>query len=353
MPRNNLTRIVCTLSILAFIFINIGGCKEENKIAPRAGGGKLSVTAVVVRTQSLENKIFATGSLLANEEVELRSEISGRVVGVFFEEGKKVKKGEILLKINDRDLKAQLTRKEVEEKQASDEEKRRLQLYKIKVISQEEYDNGVNTLKIIQAEKESIGAQLAKTEITAPFNGVIGLRYVSAGGYVSPSNLISTMQDVDPMKVEFSVPEKYAGKIRTGTEILVNAGDSPEEYKGIVYAVESKIDANTRTIKARARIPNPSGILIPGAFAKVKITLEELPNAIVIPSEAIVPEISGAKVYLCRNGQAKSVPITTGIRTERGVEITQGLTAGDTLIVSGLLQLADGRGVQIKTLKDN
>jgi membrane fusion protein (multidrug efflux system) len=161
------------------------------------------------------------------------------------------------------------------------------------------------------------------------------------------------MQDIDPMKVEFSVPEKYAGKISTGTEILVNAGDSPEEYKGIVYAVESKIDANTRTIKARARIPNPSGILIPGAFAKVKITLEELPNAIVIPSEAIVPEISGAKVYLCRNGQAKSVPIITGIRTERGVEITQGLTAGDTLIVSGLLQLADGRGIQIKAIKDN
>jgi membrane fusion protein (multidrug efflux system) len=354
MLQNRPFLIFLAIIIPMFFIIMVGGCKSEKKTSsPGPGGGKLSVTAVVIRPQSLENKIVTTGTLLANEEVELRSEISGRVTGVFFEEGKKVKKGDLLLKINDRELKAQLAAKEVQVKQASDEEQRKLQLFKIKVVSQEEYDKALNSLKITQAEKESIEAQLAKTEIVAPFNGVIGLRYVSVGGYVSSSNLISTMQEIDPIKAEFSVPEKYAGKIKTGTEIVVNAGDSSEEYKGTVYAVESKIDPNTRTIKARARIPNPGGVLIPGAFAKVQITLEELPNAMVIPSEAIVPEITGEKVYLCANGRAKSTPIATGIRTERGVEVTRGLTPGDTLITSGLLQLAEGRAVQIKDLKDN
>lgn len=342
--------------ILAVIYLLAGACsKGNNAQAGRSSGGRtlVPVEAVVVKPQLLRNTITTTGTLLANEEVELRSEISGRVTGIYFEEGKRVRKGELLLKINDRELKAQLARKEVEEKQASDEEKRKQRLIEIKVISQEEYDNVHNSLKMVQAEKEAIQAQLAKTEIIAPFDGIIGLRSISQGGYVSPNDIISTIQEIDPMKAEFSVPEKYAGLIKNGTIIVLKAGDTQEEYKGTVYAVESKIDQETRTIKARARIPNPGGKLIPGAFARIEITLQEIPDAIVVPSEAIVPEIDGEKVYVCRGGKAESIPIESGIRTERAVEITRGLGTGDTLIVSGLLQLANGRGVEIKAIKDN
>jgi len=345
------------LSSAVSIALFLGGCNKKNGEKMSGGGsnirGMVSVEAQVVRPQLLRDRIFATGTLLANEEVELRSEISGRITGVFFEEGKRVRKGEPLLSINNRELKARLKGKEVEEKQALDIESRQRNLRDIEAISQEDYDRALNALRMIQAEKEAIESGIEKTEIAAPFDGIIGLRYVSEGGYVSPNVLVATMQDIDPMKVEFSVPEKYSLKLRSGTAILVGVGDSPEQYKGVVYAVESKIDPGTRTIKARAKIPNPGERLIPGSFARVEITIEEINDAILIPSEAVIPQINGEIVYVVRDGKAKSVPIKTGIRTETGIQITGGLAFDDTLIVTGLLQLADGKGVKIRTFKEN
>jgi membrane fusion protein (multidrug efflux system) len=339
--------------LIALTVATLTGCGQSKPIGREGGAGLLSVDALVVHPQLLLNQIYSTGTLMANEEVELRPEIAGRIVGVYFDEGRRITKGELMLKINDRELLAQQKRKELEEKQASDEERRKKQLFDINVISQEEYDKSLNALRLIQAEKEVIESQLAKTEIRAPFDGVVGLRYVSEGGYVSPSMLAATMQDLDPMKVEFSVPEKYAQLLKDGTEIVVRVGDLPGGSKGIVYAIESKIDQGTRTIKARARIPNPSEQLVPGSFAKVEITLEALPNAIVIPTGALIPEISGEKVFVCTNGKARSVKVNTGIRTDKSIQITEGLSPSDTLIVTGLLQLADGKGIAIQSLLSN
>ncbi len=332
----------------------IGCGQSSSKPAGREPGANLlSIEAIVLQPQLLRNQIFTTGTLLANEEVELRPEISGRITGVFFDEGRRISKGELMLKINDRELLAQQKRKELEEKQAADEERRKRQLFEINVISQEEYDKSLNSLKLIQAEKEVIESQLAKTEIRAPFDGVVGLRYVSEGGYVSPNMLAATMQDLDPMKVEFSVPEKYSQELKNGIEIMVRVGESEEVSKGVVYAVESKIDPGTRTIKTRALIPNSAQTLMPGSFAKVEITLNELRDAIVIPTGALIPEINGEKVFVCENGKARSIPVKTGIRSEKSIQIISGLSASDTLIVTGLLQLADGKGVKIQSLQAN
>jgi len=350
-------RLRFSLFLLVFSYLLICACKSGKGSTPRRESGmpgaKLSVDAIVIQPQLLDNKIITTGTLLANEEVELRPEIAGRVTDVLFTEGSKVRKGDVLLKINDRELKAQLEGKEIEEKQASDLEARARRLYDIKGISQEEYDKTANTLNMIKAQREVIQAQLAKTEIVAPFDGIIGLRYVSPGTYVSTTMLVATMQDVNLIKVEFSVPEKYVKQIKKGTEITVQVGDSEKEYKGVIYAAESKIDLATRTIKARAKIPNPKGDLIPGSFAKVVITLEQLPNAIVIPSESVIPELNGDKVFICVNGIARSIPVKAGIRTETSIQIVQGLNPQDTLLVTGLLQLADGKTVEIKNLKSN
>jgi membrane fusion protein, multidrug efflux system len=348
---------VFRIASVVFLSLYLAGCGQgTGQQTNREGGGRsnaLSVEALVIKPQVLDNKIFTTGTLLANEEVELRPEISGRITGVFFQEGSRIAKGALMLKIYDRELQAQHKRKELEEKQASDEERRQRSLYDIKAISQEEYDKTLNTLRMIQADKEVIESQIGKTEIRAPFNGVVGLRYVSEGGYVSPNMLAATMQELDPMKVEFSVPEKYARQIKSGIEILVRSTETGEGHRGVIYALETKIDPNTRTIKVRGRIPNPEGTLIPGAFAKVEITLDEIPNAIVIPSGAVIPELNSEKVFLCVNGKAKSVSIRTGIRTEKNIQIVDGLAANDTLIVTGLLQLANGKAVQIKTLQGN
>jgi len=343
--------------LLVFSYFLVSACKGGKSSLPRRESGmpaaKVPVDAIVIQPQLLDNRIFTTGTLLANEEVQLRPEISGRVTGIFFAEGSKVKKGDVLLKINDRELKAQLQGKGVEEKQASDLESRARRLFETKGISQEEYDKVASALKIIQAQKEVIQAQLAKMEIVAPFDGIVGLRYISEGSYVTSNMLVATMQDLDPIKVEFSVPEKYAKQIEQGSEITVRVGDSGEEYKGSVYAVEAKIDLATRTIKARAKIPNSKADLIPGSFAKVDITLQQLPNAIVIPSESVIPEMSGEKVFICVDGKVRSVPVKTGIRTETGVQIVEGLSPEDTLVITGLLQLTDDKAVQIKNLKTN
>ncbi len=330
-----------------------GNGKQVDRSGSSARSAALSVDAVLVQARPLENKITATGTLLANEEVELRPETSGRVVGVYFQEGSRITKGALMLKIDDSELQAQHKRKELEEKLAAAEEQREKSLFDIKAISQEEYDKALNALNLLQAEKELIETQIGKTEIRAPFNGVVGLRYVSPGGYVSPSMLVATMQELDPIKVEFSVPEKYATRLKNGMNLVLLAGEQQDSIPGTIYAVETKIDLNTRTIKARGRIPNSTGTLIPGSFARVEIKLEELENAIVIPSGAVIPELNAEKVFLCVNGKAKSVPVKTGIRTDRGIQVTAGLSTNDTLIITGLLQLADGKGVTVKSLQSN
>lgn len=334
--------LVCSVALSGFS----AGCGGRQEAPRGSGGGQaLPVEIQIVQPRLLENKIFTTGTLLANEEVDLRSEISGRVTVVNFAEGREVRKGDLLLKINDRELKALYSQKELEEKLAAQEERRSRQLFEIKGISQEDYDRVLNNLQLIGAEKEEIGAQLAKTEITAPFDGMVGLRYVSEGGYVSPNMLAATIQDVDPIKVEFSVPEKYALLIKTGLPIIAQIGEARADYEGTVYAIESKIDPGTRTIRVRARIPNADRKLMPGAFARVAITLEQIANAVVIPTRAIIPELGGEKVFVCRDGKATSTKVRTGIRTDRDIQIVSGLQPGDTLILTGLLQLTEGRPI--------
>jgi len=356
MLQGKIDKIIDKIAFLTAIAGMLAGCGDgKNRLPGNAAAGridKMAVSAVLVQPRLLENKINTTATLLANEEVELRPETSGRITGVFFNEGGRVNKGQLLLKIDDSELRAQLKRKGLEEKLASDEENRKRALHEIQGISQEEYDRAVNALKMVQAEKEVIESQLAKTQIVAPFDGIVGLRHVSEGSYVSANVLAATMQDIDPMKVEFSIPEKYARQIGNGTIIKASVGDSQKEYSGRVYAVESKIDLGTRTIKARATIPNSNGELIPGSFAKVEVTLERIPNAIVIPAEAVIPELSGEKVFLYESGKVRSVPVKTGMRTDSNVQVIEGLQPQDTLVVTGLLQLADGRAVEIKELNN-
>jgi membrane fusion protein (multidrug efflux system) len=344
-PASTAIRTMLLLGALLAVI----GCGSDHAAVPGTGGDShaLTVEAVIVAPQLLYDRITTTGTLIANEEVQLRPEVSGRITGVHFDEGRRVRKGDLLLQINDSELKAQSSRKEYETRLAANDESRKRSLLDINAISREEYDKSLNTLRMLQAEMDVIRSQLAQREIRAPFDGVIGLRYVSEGGFVNSNMLAATMQDLDPMKVEFTVPEKYARRLNDGTNVMVRVGDSEEEYRGVIYAVESKIDPATRTIKSRATIPNPESRLIPGSFAKIEITLAELYDALVIPAEAIIPELSGQKVFVCTGGQSKPVSVTTGIRTERGVQITEGLAPGDTLITTGLLQLSDGRAVQI------
>lgn len=353
--RRTSLKAAILLIITALVSYHMTGCGNGgNQPSPGGRGAEaITVETLILEPRPIERQIITTGSLMANEEVELRPEISGRVTGVFFEEGKRVKKDDLLLKMNDRELQAQLKRKQLEETLASDDERRKRSLLDINGISKEDYEKVLYGLNMIRAEVEVIESQLAETEIYAPFDGVVGLRYVSEGSVISSNTLVATMQDIDPIKVEFSIPEKYAGDLKIGTMIAVETGDSANVFEGNVYAVESKVDPATRTLKARARIPNPDGRLIPGSFGKVVITLQRIPDAMVIPAGALIPELNSQKVFLCENGKAVSIPVETGIRTDQEIQITKGLKAGDTLIVTGLLQIRDGRPVKTNASAPN
>jgi membrane fusion protein (multidrug efflux system) len=330
----------------------LSSCKGTGKEqAVTAGPKAITVSGIVIQPTMLINNIMTTGNVIANEEVELRSEVPGRIVAINFEEGSRVSKGSLLLKIDDRELQARLKKLQVDEKQTEDDLYRKEKLLELKAVSQEEYDKAFNTHQITHAEIDLIKTQISKTGIYAPFSGQIGLRQVSPGGFVSSTTLVARLQQTDPVKIDFAIPEKYRSKVQKGTLIKFRVEGNDNSFTGHVYAIEPRIDPATRNVSLRATCPNPSGTLIPGSFAKVEIVLDNIPDALVIPSEAIIPQMNGEKVFLSRNGKAASQIIKTGIRTEREVEVTEGLKPGDTLITTGLLQLRETAGIKMRIAK--
>lgn len=325
---------------------------SDNKKSPGASTPSqsqvVSVDAIVIEPRELENKIYATGTILANEEIELRSEISGRVTNINFSEGTKVLKGSLLVKINDADLQAKLSRLTIERDLAEREERRQRQLLETKLASEREYDAAQSKLKTLDAEIQLIKAEIAKTEIRTPIEGVVGLRWVSTGGYVTPTTPIARIQQLDRIKIDFSVPEKYGSALKTSSPIAFSITGSDRIYQGLVYAIEPKIDLATRTVKVRAIAANGDRSLLPGAFAKVVLVLDKLDSALVVPTGSVVPELTGQKVYVFTNGKAKSRAVLTGIRTDSAIQIIDGIVPNDTLIVSGLMQIKDNMPVKVK-----
>lgn len=314
----------------------------------RGPGGATPVRIAVITSERLADRIVSVGTILPNERVDVRSEISGRVTGIHFKEGERVAKGALLVKIDDSELRARLARAESELDIAEKDAARQEDLYRQKVSSQREYDSAASDLSVAQAERDLIQAQLRKTDIRAPFEGVVGLRSVSEGGYVTPTTPITTLLDDHPVKVDFTVPERYAALVRRGEAIHFTVEGLSRTFEGTIYALESIIDAQTRTLGVRATSPNDDGALVPGAFAEVEVLMPER-VAVTVPAFALVPELGGQKVFLFRGGKADARPVKTGLRTAERVEITDGLAAGDTIITSGILQLKPGAPVTLAT----
>lgn len=300
---------------------------------------KLNVNAVVLKTGTITDEIQVTGLLLPDEEVDLSFETSGKVVAINFKEGAHVAKGQLLAKVNDRQLQAELKRLTAQEKLAMDRVYRQRALLQKDAVSQEAYEQVKTEYATLQAEIDAVKAQIEQTELVAPFDGIIGLRQISVGAYASPATVVSKLTRISPLKVEFSVPERYARDIKPGLPLDFNVDGHLTPFEAEVYAKESSIDPETHTLAVRALYPNAKGQLTPGRYASIKLTKEEVKNAIAIPAEAIVPEMGKDKVFLYKSGLAHPVEIQTGIRNESHVQVLKGLQVGDTLIVSGTLQL--------------
>lgn len=334
--------------ILALLIIPKLG-SAGNSADPRgfAGAGPVPVKAHILKPQKLDNNVITTGTILANESVELKSEIAGKVVKILFKEGSRVNKGDLLLKINDEELQAQLLGAKSALKLAEDNMARAKQLLEKQGISQQDYDAAANDLNVKKANLDLIRAQLDKTEIKAPFEGIIGLKYVSEGSFINSSTVIASLQDIDPVKIDFSIPEKYAGFVNRGDIIKFSVAGSAKNYEGTVFAIEPKIDEMTRSLKIRAISPNTKGEILPGAFADVTLILKEIPDALMVPTQAIIPILKGQKVYLYKNGIVSEAEVKTGIRTDTYVQLTNGVSPLDTVITTGILQLAPGMPVSL------
>lgn len=339
--------------LFSIVFIS---CKKEEKKAdstkatPKTEQKTLKVDGIIAHEEITTGTISTTGTIIANEEVEIKSEISGKITGIYFKEGTFVKDGQLLVKLNDDDLQAQVRKLNIEIKMAEEKEGRMKQLLAANAISKEEYDVQLTSLNLLKANGDIIKVDISKTRITAPFSGIIGFKNVSPGAIISSSTVIASIQNTQPLKLEFSIPEKYNNLIYQGTMVDFKVAGSSIINKANVYAKEPKIDQNTRTSKVRATFSNPGGKLFPGSFAEINISVGEKTKVKMVPTIAYIPDISGAKLFVKRGAVAVSVPVKAGIRTEKEIQILEGLNDGDTVIVSGILQLKPKMPVEVNII---
>lgn len=352
MKIKNILIIIALISILIFVKIFLFPSQSANNKGPMQSKASLNVvSAFIIKTEKLENIIYASGTIVANEEVELKPEIAGKIVQLLLKEGAPVTKGQLLVKINDADFQAQLKKLNLESELSETQLKRQEELLKINGISQQDFDIVKNKVNTIKADIEYTQSQIAKTEIRAPFNGIAGLKSVSEGAYITTGTIIATIQQINPVKIDFSVSERYSDVVKKGDKVMFTIEGNKAEMTGEVFAIEPKIDMSTRTLKIRAICANNLGTIYPGAFARVKLSLSDIDDAIMIPTEAIIPDLKGKKVYRVKNGIAEFVKVETGLRTDAKIQITDGIAVGDTIVTKGIMQLKDGSAVKITELK--
>lgn len=334
------------LAVLAYFlfFHNSDKPKEDKK---NGGGSPVKVEAIIVQPQFAADTLTLTGSIDADEKVEIRSEVSGMVERIYFSEGTRVGKGQTLIKINDIELQAQLRSSETRRQLTSENERRARLLLEKGAISQEEYDIASADFKTAQAQIQLIKAQIFKTTVRAPFSGIIGLRNISPGAYISPEMLITSLVKSNEVKITFSIPEKYAAKVKVNSKVYFTVASSTEKFPATIYAIQPEIDINTRTLSVRARADNSAGKLIPGTFANIAFDLNEVDDAIMVPTEAIVPVQDGKKVFIYKNGKAKEIMVQTGSRSQSELIVLSGLNPSDTVLTTGVLSLKDGAPVSV------
>lgn len=349
MKLKHLIYTLLIVGIVAFIGYRISSNNAKNEKSNDKGGKDkvMTVGGIVLKQVTFDNMLALSGSIEANEQVEIRSEVSGIVQGIYFNEGSTVSKGQLLFKVNDLELRAQLGQATTKENLASENERRAKLLLSKEAISQEEFDVAKADLKLAQAQTQLIKAQIAKTNVRAPFSGKIGLRSISTGTYVTPSVLVAKLVNTDKLKITFSIPEKYVSQLKSNSDLSFTVAGSNEKHHAKVYAIEPEVAIATRTLQIRAIADNKSGKLYPGTFANVELPLDIIENAIVVPSEAIVPIQNGKKVFISVGGKAKEINVETTTRTDSSVLVLSGLSEGDTLITTGVMSLKNDALVKV------
>ncbi len=343
------TIVIITVVVIALTLIKIYSGKSTTQ-APQNKPAKsmaVPVTVYVAKSQAISQVIQTSGNLIANEEVEIKSEISGKITKIYFLEGTHVNRGEVLVKIYDSDLQAQLKKFESQKALFEKKETRQKQLLAINGISQQEYDNTVNQINGVKADMEVVRVQIQKTEIIAPFSGVIGLKSVSVGAYITPTVKIAFLQQTDSLKLDFSIPEKYMSMVAKNDWVTFSVHGYNQQFTARVYAMEPRVNAETRTLQLRAYFSNREAKLLPCTFAQIKLSLKQYENSVLIPTQAVIPDAKGQKVLVVKDGKSIPRKVETGIRTDSIIQIIKGIETGDSVVITGIMQLKPEMNVKV------
>lgn len=341
-----------SFSALALALLSLAACKKKEgadfQRAPLPIG---NIEGKIVQPTVLLSEISAAGTLLPAEQTELHAETSGRVVSINLPEGKRVQAGALLVKLYDEDLQTQLRKLETQLRIAQTTAQRLKGLLDVKGTSQQEYDLATLQIANVQAEIDLIKVRIRQTEVRAPYDGVIGLRQISPGAYLTPATTIATIRDDRNLRLDFTVPEKYANLVKTGQTVSFSVDGSQRKFTAIISASEQGVDASTRDLQFRAQVKDKSPELAAGRFANIDLSLSTKPTAIMVPTEVIIPQAKDKKVVVAKNGKATFVTVKTGIRQAGEVEILEGLQVGDTLVTTGLLFLRPNTAFQFSKIQ--
>jgi membrane fusion protein (multidrug efflux system) len=310
------------------------------------GGFSIPVEAGTVETGSIDLVIPAVGTLRSNESVEVAPEIPGRLAEILVEEGQKIAEGAVIARLDQSVYRAQLMQAQSGLELAKADVERYKKMRAGEVASEQAMQRADAALNENLARISLAQANLAKTELKAPFEGVLGLRRVSLGDYLDSGDVIINLEQVDPLKVDFRVPEIYYTTVKLGQTIKLTVDALPgETFEGTIYAMDPLIDAGGRSIVLRAHVPNGDDRLRPGLFARVSLVYDTHPNALLIPESAIVPFGSQKFVFRVVDGKAVQTPIKVGEYVNGKVEVLEGLKEGETVVTAGQLKIADGMPV--------
>jgi membrane fusion protein (multidrug efflux system) len=337
------------LSFPILLFLCTLSCKQKQE--KNSSGGKPAAPAGVighiVAPGSIRENLEISGRLLAAETTEIHAETSGIIRSLHITEGSSVSGGTLLVKLKDDDLQAQLKKLRIQLQIAEKTEERNQELLRINGISQQDYDLSFLQVNNIRADIELLQTQIEKTEVRAPYNGKIGFRNISTGAYITPATVLTTIRQLQTLKLEFNVPEKYAGGVLPGTIITFNIQGTEHIFSAKVYATETSVQETSGGLLVRCIVLQQHSLLIPGAYASIRLNVNENNSALLIPSRAVIPQARGKKVLVYRNGTAFMTAVETGLRDSARVEITNGLREGDTILLTGLMSIKDGSSVKL------
>ena len=345
-----LTSTCAALALLAACHAKSGEAKGDKKDGKKNNGPAL-VDVLIARPSSVSDSVEANGTVVANDFVELHPEVSGRLTALNVQEGRRITKGTVIARVNDADLRAQLQKTNAVLKVSQLSVDRLQKLLKVQGVNQADYDLAVSQVSSSQADAAYTQALIAKTVVRAPFTGVLGLRQVSPGAYVTPATIIATLQADSKLKVDFTLPEAYNSLVQPGSKVTVNfAGNPPQRYSATVQARESQINQTTRNLTVRALLP--AGVQVsPGTFARVQVPTGAAHRSVLLPTNAVLPGDKSDQVVLVKHGKAKMQDVRTGDRQNEQIAVVSGLTPGDSVVTNGVLFTQPGKPVKVRNVK--